>query len=343
MTKKKIAQCLFMVLICTNLFACGGIKETDGIKHIRIANPQATGDNVTLGYERFQSLVKEKSQGKIQIDLYSNAMLGSDRATTESVQGGTLDMASCSSPNFAGFLPEFMAFDLPYVTSPKYQKNLYAAIDKGKLGEYYRNVAREKGFEIIMFSEYGYRNFVTTKLPIQKLSDFKGVKLRTTNSPVEVAVAKAIGAVAMPVAWGETYTAMSQGAVDGEGNTWSLLYSAKHHELLKYGIDSAHNYSMHILVMNKGLFDSLSDEEREIIKSAAQEALDWQRSIAFVNEGKNKSIIKDSGVVIHDLSEDERAEFVKATKSVYDDFVGKIVPQEAVDMVMDTQHENFTP
>lgn len=343
MLKKKLVLGLILSLLSMSVIGCGGIRESDGIKHIRIANPQATGDNVTLGYEKFQALVKEKSKGKIQIDLYSNAMLGSDRATTESVQGGTLDMASCSSPNFAGFLPEFMAFDLPYATSPKYQKNLYAAIDKGKLGEYYRNVARQKGFEIIMFSEYGYRNFVTTKLPITSLKDFKGVKLRTTNSPVEVAVAKAIGAVAMPVAWGETYTAMSQGAVDGEGNTWSLLYSAKHHELLKYGIDSAHNYSMHILVMNKNSFDSLSDEEREILLSSAQEALDWQRSIAFVNEGKNKEIIKESGVSIHDLTEAERLEFVEATKSVYDDFVGKIVPEEAVDLVMATQRDDFTP
>ncbi len=342
MRKKRLIGLLVVGLLFGAVFltGCNSDKKED-VKVLRIANPQATGDNITLGYERLVELVDEKSHGKMKIELYSNAMLGSDRATTESVQGGTLDMASCSSPNFAGFIPEFMAFDLPYITSPEYQQNLYKAIDEGKMGEYYREVARKKGFEIIMFSEYGYRNFATNSKPIRNLSDMKGVKLRTTDSPVEVAVAQAVGGIAMPVAWGETYTALSQGAVDGEGNTWSLLLSAKHNEVLKYGITSRHNYSMHILVMNKKIFDELEPEYKKVLLEAAQEALDYERSIAFENEEKNKQLMIESGVDIYDLTPEELDEFKEATKKVHDEYIGTIVPQEAVDLVKDTQRDDF--
>ncbi len=339
--KYPVLYLLMVLALLMLLTGCGHQKSKNDVQIIRIANPQATGDNVTLGYEKFEKLVEEKSNGKIDIQLYSNAMLGSDRATTESVQGGTLDMASCSSPNFAGFIPEFMAFDLPYVTSPKYQKNLYDAIDNGELGKYYREIARTKGFEIIMFSEYGYRNFVTSSKKIENIGDFKGLKLRTTDSPVEVSVAQAVGSIAMPVAWGETYTALSQGAVDGEGNTWSLLYSAKHGEILKYGIDSQHNYSMHILLMNKKRFDELSDKNRKILLESAREALNWQRGIAQENEAKNKQHLIDGGMTIHDLTPEEREAFKNSTEKVYKQYIGSVVPEKAVALVQATQRDDY--
>lgn len=341
--KKILLVLIVMTLLTTTVTACGqnSSREKDGTLVLRIANPQATGDVVTLGYEKLAELVKERSEGKIRIDLYSNAVLGGDRATTEAVQENTLDMASCSSPNFAGFIPEFMAFDLPYVTDPKYQNNLYNAIDYGELGEYYRQVARSKGFEIIMFSEYGYRNFATADKPIHKVADFKGIKLRTTDSPVEIAVARSLGAQAMPVAWGETYTALSQGAIDGEGNTWSLLYSAKHHEALSYGIQSRHNYSMHILVMNKERFDAMTDKERNILVDCARDALNWQRENAAKVSVKSEAAMVESGVNIYTPTDSEMQEFMNKTRPVYEQFVGKRIPEKAVNLVKSTQTDAY--
>lgn len=316
-------------------------SDGDDTLVLRIANPQATGDCVTVGYEKLAELVDERSDGKMRIDLYSNAVLGSDRPTTESVQENALDMASCSSPNFASFIPEFMAFDLPYITDPQYQENLYNALDYGELGDYYREVARTKGFEIIMFSEFGYRNFATSEIPVKTVDDFKGLKLRTTDSPVEVAVARSVGAQAMPVAWGETYTALSQGAIDGEGNTWSLLYSAKHYEGLKYGVDSRHNYSMHILVMNKERYDAMDTEQREILVECAREALDWQRDNAAVLADEARQEMVDFGVDIYTPTDEEMEAFKEATAPVYDQFVGDRVPEEAVKLIQATQTDDY--
>lgn len=343
--KRTMGKLLSILVVLTLLVTAGcgqaSNREKDGTLVLRIANPQATGDVVTLGYEKLAELVDKQSGGKMKIDLYSNAILGGDRATTEAVQENTLDMASCSSPNFAGFIPEFMAFDLPYITNPKYQKNLYNAIDNGELGDYYRKVARSKGFEIIMFSEYGYRNFATADIPLHTTADFKGIKLRTTDSPVEIAVARSLGAQAMPVAWGETYTALSQGAIDGEGNTWSLLYSAKHHEALKYGIQSRHNYSMHILVMNKERFDAMTKKERKILVDCARDALNWQRENAAQVSVKSEQAMVESGIQIYQPTDSEMQDFMDKTHSVYKQFVGKRIPNKAIDLVKKTQTDDY--
>ncbi|SHN68116.1 TRAP transporter substrate-binding protein [Desulfovibrio litoralis] len=303
---------------------------------LRIASPSPNGSNMVRGYEKFVELVKEKSNDKIQIKLFPNAVLGSDRTTLESVQRGTLDMASCSSPNMASFAREYMVFDLPYITSPEYQQNLYNALDKGELGKYFETVANRIGLTTIMWSEYGYRNYVSTNKPLNNLNDLKGLKVRTTDSPIEVAVAKSLGMVPAPVSWGETFTALQQGTVDAEGNNWEHLVTAKHIEVLKYAMDSQHNYSMHILMMNKKAFDALPPEAQAILREAAAEALTWQRKISENLDETSKKAMLDAKIKFHDLSDAERAELKTKTKVVWDEFKKELDPK-ALELLLSTQ------
>ncbi|WP_319550101.1 TRAP transporter substrate-binding protein [Desulfogranum marinum] len=303
---------------------------------LRLGHPMAPGNNVTLGYEKLKELIEERSEGKIKVQLFGNAMLGSDRVTMESTQRGTLDMASSSSPNMANFSKAFMVFDLPYITSPANQEKLYAALDKGPLGEYLAAECEKINLKPIMYSEYGYRNFVSTKKEIKSLADLKNLKVRTTASPVEVAVAAKLGMNPTPIAWGEVYTALQQGTVDAEGNTFSLLNDAKHTEVLKYAMDSAHNYSMHILLMNKKKFDSLDPKFQEIILKSGQDALDYQRGITAELEVKAVEAFKAQGISIHTLTDEQRAEFIEATKPTWEEFASKI-PAEVMTLVQDTQ------
>ncbi|MGQ9557366.1 MAG: DctP family TRAP transporter solute-binding subunit [Desulfurispora sp.] len=303
---------------------------------IRLAHPMAPGNNVTLGYEKFKELVEQKSNGKVKIQLYGNTVLGSDRVTMEAVQKGTLEMASSSSPNMASFSPKWMVFDLPYIISPDKQQKLYKALDEGELGQYFIKDSEAIGLKPIMFSEYGYRNFVSTKKEIKNAADLKGLKVRTTNSPVEVAVAKALGMNPAPIAWGETYTALQQGTVDAEGNTFGLLYDAKHHEVLKYAMTSAHNYSMHILMINKQYFDNLPKDVQDILLEAGKEALQYERQISFDLEQKAKQKFIDAGIKVHDMTSAELEEMKKLTKPVWDEFNDKI-GQDLIDLVVKAQ------
>ncbi len=305
---------------------------------LKLASPSPNGSNMVRGYEKFVELVSEKSDGKIKIKLYPNAVLGSDRTTLEGVQLGSLDMASCSSPNMASFAREYMVFDLPYITSPEYQENLYAALDDGELGKYFEIVANRIGMTTIMYSEYGYRNYVSTKKPLNSIEDLKGLKVRTTDSPIEVAVARSVGMIPSPLAWGETYTALQQGTVDAEGNNWEHLVTAKHTEVLKYAIDSQHNYSMHILMMNNDAYEALPVAAKSIIREAAREALDWQREISIEIDANSKKEMLKSGIQFYDISDEERKQLVAQTKTVWDAFKNEIDP-ELLQLLLDTQKQ----
>lgn len=303
---------------------------------LRLGHPMAPGNNVTVGYEKFAALVKEKSGGKIRIQIFPNCQLGSDRVTTEAAQAGTLDMSSSSTPNLASFSKDYMAIDLPYVTSSKYQQNLYKALDEGELGKALDKVAEKCGLKTIMFSEYGYRNFVSATKPLDSVKSLMNLKVRTTDSPVEVAVATELGMNPAPVAWGETYTALQQGTVDAEGNTFSLLNDSKHTEVLKYAMNSEHNYSMHILLMNKAKWDSLTPDQQKIIMEAAHEATVWEREETVKLEEKAWQAFRDKGIKIHMLSDEERAEFYKRTQPVRDQFSKEIDPN-LLKLIADTQ------
>ncbi len=317
-----------------------GASYTDALAErpvtLRIGHPMAPGNNVTVGYEKFKELVEAKSNNKIRIRIHGNTQLGSDRVTTEAAQAGTLDMSSSSTPNLASFTKAYMVFDLPYITSSANQEKLYKALDEGELGKYLNKVANDIGLETIMFAEYGYRNFVATKKPMTGADSLAGMKIRTTDSPVEVAVATALGMNPAPVAWGETYTALQQGTVDGEGNTFSLLNDAKHSEVLKHAMNSEHNYSMHVLLMNKKKWDALKPEQQKIIREAAAEATAWQRKESVVLEKKAWDAFKELGITITMLSDEEKAKLKEKTKPVFDEFA-KQVPAELVKLVQDTQ------
>ena len=303
---------------------------------LRLGHPMAPGNNVTVGYEKFKELVEKKSNKKIRIQIFGNCQLGSDRVTTEAAQAGTLDMSSSSTPNLASFSKAYMAIDLPYVTEPANQEKLYKALDEGKLGKALDDVAASVGLKTIMFSEYGYRNFVTAKKPIKDVADLMNLKVRTTDSPVEVAVATELGMNPAPVAWGETYTALQQGTVDAEGNTFSLLNDAKHTEVLKHAMDSQHNYSMHVLLMNKKKWDSLAPEQQKIISESAHEALVWQRAETVKLEKAAWDAFKAKGIEITLLTPEQRQVLKDKTAPVREKFA-KEIPAELLALIAETQ------
>ena len=185
MSKKRLvlASVLVVLLVLSLALAGCGSKDKDKAKTddkakvitMRLAHPMAPGNNVTLGYEKFKELVEKKSNGRVKIQIHGNTTLGSDRVTMESVQKGSLELASSSSPNMASFSSKFMVLDLPYITSPTKQQNLYKAFDEGDLGKYFTKVCEDIGLKPIMWSEYGYRNFVATKKEIKSAADLKGL------------------------------------------------------------------------------------------------------------------------------------------------------------------------
>ncbi|MDD6154833.1 MAG: TRAP transporter substrate-binding protein [Eubacteriales bacterium] len=344
--KRNRTIALLMALVLAVSFCFTGCsimaEKTDSdVKVIRVAVSASADDISTRGYKKLAEILDKESNGRLKIQVFSDAVLGDDRSTVEAVQENTLDAADSSTPNFAPFMQEFMAFDLPYITDPKNQQQLYNALDYGALGDYYRKLCSERGFHLIGFFEYGYRNFALRKKRVRSVDDMKGLKLRTTNSAVEISVARALGAQAMPLGWSETYTALSQGTVDGEGNTWTLLDSAHHGEVLKYGINTRHNYSGKVFLMSKKTWNSLSDSDQKLLTKCFFEAVDWQRKQADKMEEDAEKKMKKGGTNIYHPTAAQLKEFKDKTRPVWDQYVGKRVPEEAVKLIQETQSSDY--
>lgn len=320
-------------------FAAPAAAEYTGPKlKFRLAHTAPPGNHITMAYDKFAELVKEKSDGKIRVQVFPGAVLGSDRVLVEGAQKGTLEIGVSSTPNLANFSNLFQVFDLPYITSPKHQDALYKSMDEGgALNTYFKKVANDIGLEPVMYAEYGYRNFVSVSRPLTKAADLNGLKMRTTDSPVEVEVAQALGTNPAPIAWGEVYTALQQGTIDAEGNTFPHLFGAKHNEVLKYAITSNHNYGMQVAMANKKWWDGLAPEAQAVIRAASAEALHLQRTDYYpANEAAARKGFTDTGISIHDASDEEIAEIRRLTQPVFDKYAQKL-PADLIQLMQDTQ------
>lgn len=326
---------LMCIIILVFLSGCAE-APSDWPLILRIGHPMAPGNNVTLGYEKFKELVERKSGGQIIIKLYPDAFLGNDLVTMKAVQAGELEMASSSTPNMEGITRKFIAFDLPYITRPEKQANLYKALDGGALGCYLEAVAAEVGLKPIMWSEYGYRNFATVGRALATPGDVAGLRMRTTQSPIDIAVTRALGATPVSLIWADTFPALLRGSIDGEANTFSLLHAARHHEVLRHVTVTRHNYSMHVLMMNLAYWLGLPAAAKTIIREAAREALAYERSITETLENEAMQRMASQGIAVVQLTPQERLLWQEATRPVWERFRAGL-PAELIKLIQDTQ------
>ncbi|MBU8772191.1 TRAP transporter substrate-binding protein [Cytobacillus oceanisediminis] len=325
---------LGFVLIGKNALNPEARAEQQGVITLRLAQSKAGNHPVSKGIDKFAELIKEKSNGELAVETFHDSLLGSDREVIESAQRGSLEMASSSTPNMTSFTNYFTAWDLPYIFENK--EEVYKAVD-GKPGEIIRKEMEHSGFKVIFFPDYGFRQVVNNVRPIILPEDLKGLKIRTTNSKIEQADFKQFGASPTPVAWSEVFTALQQGTVEGEGNSYSLLWDSKHQEVLKYATEVNYNYSSDIVVMNKEIFNGLSKQHQNIIMEAGKEATAWQRELANAREAEAKQQFLDFGIEIYEPSPQEMKVWKQSVKTVWDQFVKEgAADPEYVDTILKT-------
>ncbi|MBR3117807.1 MAG: TRAP transporter substrate-binding protein [Oceanobacillus sp.] len=325
---------LSFTLIGNNVLNQNAIAGQSEEITLRLGQSKAGSHPVSIGINKFAELVEEKSNGKITVDTFHDSLLGSDREVIESAQRGSLELASSSTPNMTSFTNYFTAWDLPYIFVNK--EEVYKAVD-GKPGEIIRKEMEKSGFKVIFFPDYGFRQVVNNVRPVKLPKDMAGLKIRTTNSRIEQADFSEFGASPTPVAWSEVFTALQQGTVEGEGNSYSLLWDSKHQEVLNYATEVNYNYSSDIVVMNKDKFDALSKEYQDIIMEAGLEATEWQRDLANEREDEAKQQFIDYGIEIYEPTEEEMKIWKQTAEPVWDQFVKEGVAEpEYVDIILET-------
>ncbi len=294
---KRLAAGILAAALAAGLSGCG--TATSGKRIIRISHAQAETHPEHLGLLAFKQYVEERLGDKYEVQIFPNEILGSAQKAIELTQTGAIDFVVAGTANLETFADVYEVFSMPYLFDSEevyrsvmedtdYMQNIYASTD-------------EAGFRVVTWYNAGTRNFYA-KTPIRTPDDLKGKKIRVQQSPASVAMVNSFGAAAAPMGFGDVYTAIQQGVIDGAENNELALTNNKHGEVAKYYSYNKHQMVPDMLVGNLKFLNSLSPEEYEVFEEAAKrstevELAEWDKSI---KEAKEKAKT-DMGVEFIDV------------------------------------------
>lgn len=270
----------------------------------------------------FQEKVEADSNGEIDVQIFPSSQMGPDREMIESVQAGVLEMAVSPSSFFAGWDPAFAVIELPYMYA---SKDIALDVLNGEAGGTMLERLSQQGLIGLGWLENGLRHVTNNVRPIEAPEDLDGVKLRTMKVPAHVATFKALGANPTPMNFGEVYSALQQGVIDGQENPVALIDSQRFYEVQKHVSLTGHVFTVYVPVISEAFFSSLSTEHQEILRSAMASAAAHQQDLVNSEEAGQLQKIRESGVNVVDLTPDQRQVFSDQTESVraaYRDEVG---------------------
>jgi TRAP-type transport system periplasmic protein len=263
---------------------------------------------------QFADYVKQQSNGKITIELYPSEQLGSDRQMAEAVSLGALDMSINSQGPVAVFNEKLLVFGLPFLFATPAQA--YAALD-GEPGDIIAADLLKQGIRVLAYWENGFRHISNSKRPIVKPDDLKGLKIRTPEDKITIAIFKALGANPAPLAFGELYMALSQGLFDGQENPITNIYYSKLHEVQKFISLSNHKYESCPFIVSEKVWQKLSKDDQALLKDAALKFAKVHREL---NLKTNTDLLKEVERLGVKVNQADVAAMRAATQSVYKEF-----------------------
>jgi tripartite ATP-independent transporter DctP family solute receptor len=268
---------------------------------------------LAVGY--MGKLISGRTGGRHSIKVYGNSALGSEKDTIEQVRIGALDMIRINVAPMNNVVPETMVPTMPFVF--RSTAHMRKVLD-GPIGDEILNACEKQGLIGLAFYDSGSRSFYTVKKPIRTLADMKGLKIRVQQSDLWVAMMQALGANATPMPYGEVYTALKTGLVDGAENNWPSYESSRHFEAAKFYSITEHSLAPEIMLFSKKVWDTLTADDQKIIRQAAKESVPYMRKLWDEREDKSRKIVESSGSQIVTV---DKKPFQDAMKPVYDKFI----------------------
>jgi TRAP-type transport system periplasmic protein len=261
---------------------------------------------------KFAELAKAKSQGRIEVQVAPSGQLGDDAAMVTALRTGALDLSANSQGAVANAVPEYAAYGMPFLFTNA--AGAFKLLD-GPLGKELADKSAEKGLVVLGYWDNGIRHMTTSRKPITKVEDMKGLKMRTPPDTVLVDIMKSLGAEAQQIKFAELYVALQQGVVDGQENPIMNIHASKLYEVQKHLALTAHQFQMTPFLMGKRSWDRLSDADKKIVQEAAAEATALQRRLSAESDDKLLADLKGKGVQVTTV---DKAAFEKATAAVDD-------------------------
>lgn len=260
-------------------------------------------------------LVSERTNGRIGVKVFNNASLGSEKDTIEQTRFGVIDMNRVNTAPFNNLVPQTQVLGLPFLF--RSVDHMHKTID-GPIGDEILAAFEPHGLVGLAFYDSGARSFYTTRKPIRSIADLKGMKVRVQQSDLWIAMMQAFGANATPMPFGEVYSSLETGVVDGAENNWPSYESSRHFEVAKNYTLTDHSLAPEALVISKISWDKLSPEDQKIVRAAAKESVVKMRELWSAREKASEAKVRAAGTNVITV---DKQPFIDAMKPVYDKFI----------------------
>lgn len=276
------------------LLLLGCTTEQD-IRVLKLAHGLDPSHSVHKAMVYMADHAKKTSEGKLRIDIYPSQQLGSERELMELLQLGSIDMSKTSASVLENFSPQIKTLSMPYLfrDDDHMEKTL-----RGSIGKRLLESGTDYYLRGLCFYDSGSRSFYTKEKKIEKPSDLEGLKIRVQSSQTAIALMNAFGAAAAPIAFGELYTALQQGVVDGAENNAPSFYLTRHYEVCKYYTLNAHTQVPDVVLMSEHTWKRLSAEERMWISQAADASAVYQKELWAKSENEALAAVIKAGIEV---------------------------------------------
>lgn len=272
--------------------SCSGEQTVTVLK---LGHGLDTTHPVHLAMERMVDRTFEYSDGKLRIDVYPAQQLGTERELLELLQIGSVDITKVSSSVIEGFDPVYKVFSLPFLFLD--EEHRYAVWD-GEIGRDLLDAGERIRLMGLTYYDAGTRSFYTKETPIEHPDDLSGLKIRVQESPASIQMVNLLGGSATPISWGEIYTSLQQGIVDGAENNAPSFHLSRHYEVARYYSLNEHTAVPDILFISLSTWNKLTEEQQEIVQRAADESAIYQRELWKQATNKALEEVEEDGVTI---------------------------------------------
>ncbi|MBS1229152.1 MAG: dctP [Proteobacteria bacterium] len=300
-------------------------------RNIKLSNGVNEDHPVGAGIKRMQEVLNAKSGGKMKIVAFWGGAAGGDLQATQALRAGTQEMVIPSTSPLVGIVKELGVFDLPFLFAN--EKEADAVLD-GPAGQFMNKKLEEVGLVNLAYWENGFRNLTNSKHPVAKVEDFSGIKVRVMQNNIFLDTFKTLGSNAVPMAFGEVFTALETKTIDGQENPFVTINTSKYYEVQKYLSVTRHAYTPFLVLYSKKMFDALSKDEQAALREAALEGQKVQRATIRASDSKALAELKTRGMQVNEITPAEQKRMLEKVKSVYEKNSATI-GAETINTVMD--------
>ena len=325
--KKKLLALLMMAVLAFSLAACGGGGDSGSADSgdgegfaggqtftVKIGHSDTTTNLINVSLENFAKYVEEQSGGAVQVDIYAAEQLGSNSEMAEMIEMGSLDAMMMPQGQEATLAPKINTLGLPFLFSD--YESVYKVLDSEIGDELVADLADHNMIQLAYW-ENGLRQTTNSKKPINSAADFKGLKIRTPEDAMTIAIFTALGASPSPLAFSELYLALQQGTFDGQENPISNIYANNFQDVQKYLAMTNHKYECKNMIFSLTSWNKYPEDVQNLLKEAAKIYGDEHRKAIVDSQETMLKELEEAGM---EVTYPDIADLQAATASVYDDF-----------------------